>query len=231
MSQLHSRWLLPALLFAGLSSTLYAVDGVILIDQNHAIAGGVTPGDAPGFPVTISQPGSYRLSGNLTVPTVSTAGIVITADHVTIDLNGFSISGTVVCFQTPALCEPVSDSAGILSLSQFTKVVNGNVYGMGYGLLLNGAGSYVEKVLVDTCFWMGIYIKSGVVVNNIVTRNGTVGILADGSATISGNNAIGNGQYGYSLTCPTVMIGNSASLNGANVQANGPGCTFTGNAP
>ena len=42
-----------------------AVDGVTLIDQNKALAGSVTPGDTPGFPVTISQPGSYRLSGNL----------------------------------------------------------------------------------------------------------------------------------------------------------------------
>ncbi len=38
-----------------------AVDGVVLIDQNRALAGNVTPGDTPGFPVTISLSGSYRL--------------------------------------------------------------------------------------------------------------------------------------------------------------------------
>jgi hypothetical protein len=42
-----------------------AVDGVIEINQSRALAGGVTPGDAPGFPVTISARGSYRLTGNL----------------------------------------------------------------------------------------------------------------------------------------------------------------------
>lgn len=71
--------------------TASAVDGVILIDQNKALAGNVTPGDAAGFPVTIGQPGSYRLSGNLTVP-AGIDGIVIAGSGITLDLNGFSIS-------------------------------------------------------------------------------------------------------------------------------------------
>jgi hypothetical protein len=71
-----------------------AVDGVILIDQNKALAGNVTPGDTANFPVTISQPGSYRLSSNLTVPS-GQSGIVITVPNVTIDLNGFGITSSV----------------------------------------------------------------------------------------------------------------------------------------
>src|SRR2546428_10232429 len=97
MSHLQSRWLALVLLLAGLSCNMYAVDGVVLIDQNRALAGGVTPGDAPGFPVTLSVAGSYRLSGNLTVPDANTSAIQVTADNVTIDLNGFTILGPVVC--------------------------------------------------------------------------------------------------------------------------------------
>src|SRR5262249_53071646 len=58
-------------------------------------AGNVTPGDAPGFPVTISQPGSYRLSSNLDVPSHG-LGIDIQADDVSIDLNGFRIRGNAM---------------------------------------------------------------------------------------------------------------------------------------
>lgn len=72
--------------------TVSAVDGVVLIDQNKALAGGITPGDAPGFPVTIGRAGSYRLAGNLTLP-ASADGIVIAESGVTLDLNGFSIIG------------------------------------------------------------------------------------------------------------------------------------------
>src|SRR5262245_61882258 len=80
----------------------YAVDGVVLIDQDRALAGNVTFGDAPGFPVTISQSGSYRLSGNLTVANADTTVIQITADSVTLDLNGFSIIGPAICVAGPA---------------------------------------------------------------------------------------------------------------------------------
>jgi hypothetical protein len=87
----NSKWILGAALITTVFlSTAWGVDGVILIDQNRALAGNVTPGDAPGFPVTISQPGSYRLSTNLLVPS-GLNGISITSSKVTIDLNGFSI--------------------------------------------------------------------------------------------------------------------------------------------
>jgi hypothetical protein len=86
---------------------------VVLIDQKHALAGGVTPGDAPGFPVTISQPGSYRLSGNPTVPDLNTTAIHITADRVTLDLNGFSISGPAACTSRPTTCPAPGRGVGV----------------------------------------------------------------------------------------------------------------------
>src|ERR1700733_13714764 len=42
------------------------------------------------LPFTISAPGSYYLTANLTV-TGTGNGIVVTADNVTIDLNGFAM--------------------------------------------------------------------------------------------------------------------------------------------
>ena len=91
-------------MLAAISSSLYAVDGVVLIDQKLARAGNVSPGDTPGFPVTISQPGSYRLSENLIVADAATTAIHITADNVTLDLNGFSIIGPTICTPNPTTC-------------------------------------------------------------------------------------------------------------------------------
>src|SRR5690348_7192989 len=99
---LTSRTLFCAIL--ALPYAASAADGVILIDQAAALAGSVTPGDAPGFPVTLSQPGSYRLSGNLTVPDADTTAIQITADSVTLDLNGFTIAGPGGCTIRPTAC-------------------------------------------------------------------------------------------------------------------------------
>ena len=72
-----------------------AVDGQVVITHAKALAGNVTPGDAAGYPVTISKPGSYKLASNLIVPERKT-GIQVTSDNVTIDLNGFTLHGVTV---------------------------------------------------------------------------------------------------------------------------------------
>ena len=82
------------LLFAGLVFSSNAVfAAVVMIDQRTALAGKVTAGDAAGFPVTISESGSYRLNSNLVVTSPATTVIEITANDVTLDLAGFSIIG------------------------------------------------------------------------------------------------------------------------------------------
>jgi hypothetical protein len=69
-----------------------AVDGVIEINQSRALAGSVTAGDFAGFPVQLNSPGSYRLTSNLNV-SANYDGIQVNADDVTLDLNGFTITG------------------------------------------------------------------------------------------------------------------------------------------
>jgi hypothetical protein len=110
------------------------VDGQIAITQARAMAGGVTPGDAPGFPVTISQPGSYVLSGILTVPNAGTDGIVIAASHVTIDLNGFAILGPTDCSGGLSPCAGAGTGHGITTpTDQFNITIrNGTIQGMGF---------------------------------------------------------------------------------------------------
>src|ERR1700754_1825156 len=84
-------------LFVAISSSLFAADGVTIIDQRSAQAGNITPGDGPGFPVTISRPGSYKLMSNLNVSHDDVTAILVTAPDVTINMNGFSIIGPTQC--------------------------------------------------------------------------------------------------------------------------------------
>ena len=95
----------------------FAIDGVVLIDQTRALMGNVTPGDMAGFPISINQPGSYRLSANLTVPP-GVGGIEIAADDVTIDLNGFRIStsgGFATCIRDTGTHNRLEVTHGTLS--------------------------------------------------------------------------------------------------------------------
>src|SRR4051794_2564453 len=79
-----------ALAFAEIAGEAFA--NPIVLTQAAAIQGGITPGDSPGFPITLSQPGSYVLEADLR-PTSGVNGIEVTAPYVTIDLNGFLLHG------------------------------------------------------------------------------------------------------------------------------------------
>jgi hypothetical protein len=75
----------------------FGVDGIKLINQATVIAAG-------GFPFVISQPGSYKLSGNLAMSTTSTGNyrspfgafdiaIAIGASGIVLDLGFVSAAG------------------------------------------------------------------------------------------------------------------------------------------
>jgi hypothetical protein len=85
------------LAFCALAIATGANAQVVHIDQAKAVRGGVTGGDAAGFPVTLSEPGSYRLTSHLVVSDMGASGIVITSPGVTLDLNGFELRGPNVC--------------------------------------------------------------------------------------------------------------------------------------
>ena len=74
-------------LFLFVADPAFAVNGVAEINQTSVNAGG-------GFPVTISQPGSYVLTSDLVVPDANTTGVSIQTADVTLDMNGFSIRCT-----------------------------------------------------------------------------------------------------------------------------------------
>ena len=181
-----------------------AVDGTKLITQNNALAGNVTPGDAPGFPVTISQPGSYRLASNLTVPDENTTAIEITAENVTLDLNGFTIQGPTVCGGLPLVCAPTGSGRGVSGGRRGITLVNGTVEGMGNRGVLLGAEARVEQVRAVSNGENGISAgEDSVVTGNIASRNGGTGMNAANS-TVSGNTASRNGGGGISAIACTV---------------------------
>ena len=161
-------WLLTAFLL-GLTSPAHAGDGVIEINQAKALAGGVNPGDTEGFPVTISESGSYRLTGNLTVPDENTTAIEVTAGDVTIDLNGFAIEGPTECTgpNSPSpvtSCSPTGSGIGIDGIGSLpqpsTSVINGTVRGMG-DMGVRTTGGHVENLRAISNGSIGISVSAG----------------------------------------------------------------------
>lgn len=188
---------------------VHAVDGVVLIDQSRALAGGVTPGDAPGFPVELNQPGSYRLAGNMTLSNPNTTAIRINATNVTLDLNGFAIQGVTECGfdQSGAnfACRNTGTGVGVLAANPQDKagsvtVMNGVVQGMG------SVGVSVSRML-------------GNVIRNVTcTGNGASGIYGF-STLIDGVNASLNGGRGIEINYGTLTRSSSSTNGGDGVYA------------
>ena len=200
-------------LCCGVGTPLWAVDGVILIDQNKALAGNVTPGDTPGYPVTISLSGSYRLSGNLTVPNENTTAIDVTgaASMVSIDLNGFAIIGPTACdVAIPPVCSPVAADPGNIfgpgdgvrsNIDGSLTVRNGTIRGMGrVAVFVSGAPLViVDQVQIRDNGLGGLFIGIGNVTNSVVSRNGGNGITLN-QGVVKGNHITRNGGSGVIAT-------------------------------
>jgi hypothetical protein len=125
-----------AALLATVAEPALAGDGVLEINQACVtLPGGCFAGDSSGFPVTLSQSGSYILTSDLQLPDTNTSGIQITADRVSLDMRGFGIRAPGTCVLT---C-PVSSCTGGLGKGIYTlgaggrtiAIKNGEIRGMG----------------------------------------------------------------------------------------------------
>jgi hypothetical protein len=114
-------------------------------------------------PFTITQPGSYYLTTNLSTGSFQ-AGIVILADNVTLDLNGFALIGVANSF------------SGIICFGQKNICIrNGTIRGWDNDGILAVPSSNQRYE------------------NLFITDNTTGGLLADKNAIVVGCTVSGNG--------------------------------------
>jgi hypothetical protein len=196
-----------------LSPTVFAVDGVVLIDQARAMAGNVTPGDAPGFPVSITRSGSYKLSSNLTSP--GAVAIHIVADGVTLDLNGFSLVGSFVFPSGEAI---VGDDR------KFIRIFNGSIQGFSFPLRFLGDAQFVtlEK----------LHVNSRTLFNGTPVMSVAIQLGRNTFAYSLIREVVAEGQI--QITCPSVVVDTIAGGAGGGVVVmalpyNGTGVSFPAN--
>jgi len=195
------------------SVSAHAIDGEILITQAKALAGNVTPGDTPGFPVTISKSGKFKLAGDLDVPDAHSNGITINVPNVEIDLNGFGIYGPNTCTGSPVTsCVNNDAQYGIISSFADTAVRNGSVAGMSFTGISLGHNSIVENVNVSECAGYGIALQSGIVRNVRAHHNLSSGVRVASTGVVSGSTIQFNG-YGVAVVQDALVTGNSISRN------------------
>lgn len=175
-------WMLFAALVAALLPlSALASDGAIEINQARALAGGVTPGDTPGFPVLIRAPGRYVLTGSLTVSDANTSAVAIQSDDVVLDLNGFRIAGGTTCtgFGVTLSCAPLGTGTAVSSFQhEGITIRNGTITGF--------ASDGIALVSARNCTIEGLTIVA----------NGQSGLSVRGRCELSGVILDRNGGHG-----------------------------------
>ncbi|MBX3724480.1 MAG: right-handed parallel beta-helix repeat-containing protein [Xanthomonadales bacterium] len=224
------RILLPlAVLTAGMLAVDAArADGVIEINQDCAMAGCMT-GDSPGFPVTITAAGHYRLTSDLSIDTTSPVINAFVDGDVRLDLNGFTVRGPTTCSGTPVTsCSFSPSSSCMINFSVRSGTLrNGTVRGgAGHGVCGGfGWGFVVQDVLITENPGEGIRSGLGAPVNPSelaiervrVVRNGGNGInLTFGGDTrqrITNSVFIGNGGAGARTSSRVTLLDNQFYSN------------------
>jgi hypothetical protein len=178
------------------------------------------------FPYSINATGSYILTSNLVVPNGASYGIYVTAPNVTINLNGFTISGNVVCTNTN--CNFNGVTYGIYSSYPNTTVMNGAISGFYYDVIVGtgnikdiaassayvgiyGNAANIHNNTVFSCMGYGIYVNYGTATNNTISDIGYYGIYGI-NATVVNNNVTGAKINGIVVSTGLAM-GNSTLNN------------------
>jgi hypothetical protein len=216
------------------------------VTGTNAAALGLTaiPGGTTQFSIT--QPGSYILTGNLTVAGVA---IGVSAGDVTLDLNGYTVTCT----------DPNSYAIYLGSFRNIT-VRNGHLRGGDSGLGCSVlTDSIIEDLLVTNTRFSGIYLNSAGVRSCIVRRClvsgvGAAGLATDNSSFLAGIicgggacriedctvsrlvfNGVGSPTFrGIHMSAPTGLGGagnivarctvtHDAAINGIGINFNGTG--------
>jgi len=213
-----------AALFAALSllsAAVHAVDGEIIVTHAKALAGNVTPGDTPGYPVTLSLPGKYKMGGNLTQPDANTKVIEATVSNIDLDLNGFTVSGTNACdYSGGVVCAQTSSTVNAIDLRhENSHVGNGAITNVsGTAVKINGVA---ENLIITETGEHGIEVvggDAGLIRNNTISYTKNWGIVSDANAGIISGNSLRSVNLGINVTARSLVTGNAVISNFAALQ-------------
>lgn len=168
------------------------------------------------YPIVISTPGHFYLTANLAVPPDMT-GIRISASDVTLDLGGFTISGS-----------GTGAASGVTTFGSTSRVTitNGVVRGFpGTGISTLSSTHAVIEDVTTTANNFGIRAGSDTIIRDCITSlNTDGGILVSGSNTRIENCVVtANAFIGLSLQNGGALVVQDSTIAGNNTVLNATG--------
>jgi parallel beta-helix repeat protein len=182
------------------------------------------PGSATGMFV-ISEPGSYYLTGNIDASATDINGIEINSDNVTLDLNGFTISGYGGAGVRNGKHGITCDTVFVVTPYSGLHVFNGTIAGWReHGIVAEAAwSSRYESVAFNDCGGSGLRSGPRASATSCTAKDIDFSgfVFPGGGVSISNSTAADCGEHGFNID-----TGGSAF----NCSASGCGVGFVGNA-
>ncbi len=177
-------WIVAMALVAGLwPVAAIPGDGRIEISQ-------ASVDEAGGFPYTIRAPGSYVLTSDLVVASDVGAIAITTPGDVTLDLNGFHVTGSASCLLGSCAQGAAIGLSGPPSFGFGSNIAvfGGEVSKFSGSCIALGSSARVERMYVSRCGRNGIWVGGGgSVMNNLVISTGENGLLLEASSIYAHN--------------------------------------------
>ncbi len=213
------------------SLQVQAAEGSYEINQD-CVAVGCFSGDSPGYPVTITAPGLYKLSSDLNVTGNSSPnGIEISTSLVNLDLNGHTMNGGGSCTGTPVTsCSGSMSSRGIQISGSgviVAHVHDGTIRGFGESgvtaFAIDSGTLFDHLVVTENLYGMfviGDSSKSSIRIDQCsFSRNGDVGLSVANNVyadlRVTNSAFAGNRQQGVSGGDGSTFTDNTFSDNGS----------------
>ncbi len=166
------------------------------IDSTH------TPGDSVNEFI-ISQPGSYYLTTNI-FGVASEEGINISANNVTLDLNGFSVIG------------PSTADSGIIITSGSSNSIVRNGTITGWGTFYDGVQSVANNVTLENLDVSAGSVGIACVGDGGVVKNCTISHAGQWGLYVSGSNCLVSCNYFLENNTGNNLNGAALYINSAN---------------
>ena len=178
----------------------------------YVIGGGGRLGTAiTTLPFVITSPGLYYLASNLTSSSPNLYAIIVGADDVTIDLNGFCLTG-------PGKGSGAGNHGIVVAAThKNVEIRNGSVKDFGYEGIQSQSdctGIRVVGLRVRDIGNRGIYLTgSNNLVMDCVVMDSGAGISVGLSSLVKGSQVVGSGGSGIQLLNGSTAVGNTVSGN------------------
>ena len=183
--------------------------------------------DIAYLPFTISSSGSYVVVKDLSLSTQDTNGIVISADNVTLDLNGHSLTGPGNSTGTSGSGIYIESTRCNIAIHNGT-VLNWRQTGINGA---NSANSQFENLRCYNNGFRGLFAGSiSRVVGNTCYQNLDAGIITGNGCYINGNACSYNGNCGLNAGLGSIVSGNSCTNNTTEGIYAGAGCQISNNS-